>query len=953
LKGRVGQKFAVVVLICFTGIFSTPVRIQEYLETKISDTTLAGNYFARAKALYDSAKFHHSIIYFEKAAKLYADHAIWGRHIGSKNNLGDALIHIGEYDSAIIILEDALQTSIDHFGEISIFAARSYNLLGVAYRNLGEYDLAMKIHNEALRILGTPPIDDPYEVALTHLNIGYTYYMSEDKAVALTYYFKSLEIIKTKYGEDHILAAQLYNNIANCHLSKEYPDLVTEYHQKALKIWLENFGEIHPKTARSYRNFGVHFRNLEEWDTSLVLHQKGLNIFIELYGPKHAEVSHSYQLLGEYYEYRKQYLKAVECKKQSIVANIKDTHFNNIDIHDLNEFSAIAECDFYDPVRVMHQLNFSANDLEKLFHQTKDIGYLHTALNLRIVSNLITERIRISHQTNSDKIWLANRMSASKIWGVQFCYLLHQHYAQQFNYSEADKYLHQAFQFSEKAKSVVLLESLFESQARNYSYIPDNLLHEESELKDEITDYNNLLNLEKLKKEDADSKKVLQYERKLFALNRDHQKLIQHFQETYPNYNQLKYQVTLDAVDSIMTRLRSNEVLIEYVVSDNSLFIFTITHEDISWEKVSIDAEFPKQLQSYLQSIKKIDTEDFVTYSHKFYDYLIKPVQHKIENKDKLIIIPDGMLNYLPFETLISRKPVQGEKTDFSNLDYLINDHSIAYHFSSTLWLNNKRNFEQHFKTNNFVGFAPVFHGDSTNGYILAHNKPFVDTANNNVLARSVSLDGNQFNPLPHSETEVDSIFSLFKDSGRDAKAYFHREATEANFKNECEHFNIVHVASHAFYNSSNPELSGVAFSQSRVLDQKSEHTTSFTSRSDTVENDQVHDDILYIGEAYNLELDANLLVLSACESGIGEYIRGEGVMSMTRGFLYAGAKNIVISLWRVDDKDSKDLMVDMYRHYLAGESISASLRMAKLKMIKRRQTSFPMFWSGFVLVGD
>jgi len=518
---------------------------------------------------------------------------------------------------------------------------------------------------------------------------------------------------------------------------------------------------------------------------------------------------------------------------------------------------------------------------------------------------------------------------------------------------KAKIYLKQAFQFSEKAKSTILLESFYESRAKKYSDIPDSLLMLERKLKVKITDYTNILNIELLKKEKADSTKILQYERKLFSIRREHLDLMGHFTESYPKYNQHKYQVAMSPVDSIITHLDNNEALIEYLVGDSNIFIFAITHDNFSWEKVAIDAEFKNQLNAYLHAIKKIESENFAIYSRYLYKLLIQPIYHKIKAKGKLNIIPDGILNYLPFETLISNKPLQSGSIDFSGLNYLINDFTISYHFSSTLWLNELKNKNEQQSRFEFVGYAPVFYSDSTNGYILAHNKPFVDSSDADNNMRSITANGKYFNTLPYSEEEVESIFNLCKEKGKEAKAYFHAQATEGNFKNDCKDYRIIHVASHAFYNKSNPALSGVAFSQEHDNHHHTDISDQYITNSESVEDMQKHDGILYIGETYNLNLNADLLVLSACETGIGEFVRGEGVMSMTRGFLYSGARNIIISLWKIDDRDSKELMVDMYRHYFSGASISTSLRNAKLKLIKNPETSFPKYWSGFVLVGE
>ena len=142
-----------------------------------------------------------------------------------------------------------------------------------------------------------------------------------------------------------------------------------------------------------------------------------------------------------------------------------------------------------------------------------------------------------------------------------------------------------------------------------------------------------------------------------------------------------------------------------------------------------------------------------------------------------------------------------------------------------------------------------------------------------------------------------------------------------------------MHLATHGRMVETNPKLSNLAFSQPQG-------------------NKAKEDGILYSAETYNLDLNADLLVLSACQTGAGQIVKGEGLMGLTRGFLYSGARNIVASLWKVYDQYTSQMMVEMYRQIAAGKSYSAALCEAKLKMIANPETAAPQSWAGFVLIG-
>jgi CHAT domain-containing protein len=159
------------------------------------------------------------------------------------------------------------------------------------------------------------------------------------------------------------------------------------------------------------------------------------------------------------------------------------------------------------------------------------------------------------------------------------------------------------------------------------------------------------------------------------------------------------------------------------------------------------------------------------------------------------------------------------------------------------------------------------------------------------------------------------------------------RRASEASLKSSrLDDYRYVHFATHGLVNEPKPKLSGLMLAP--------------------VDSPQ-EDDILYLGEIYNLSLNADLVVLSACETGVGKLVKGEGLIGLTRGFLYAGAANLLVSLWQVNDASTANLMIDFYQNLLAGKSKAAALREAKLRLLEQ-QTKYakPYHWAPFVLIG-
>ena len=210
---------------------------------------------------------------------------------------------------------------------------------------------------------------------------------------------------------------------------------------------------------------------------------------------------------------------------------------------------------------------------------------------------------------------------------------------------------------------------------------------------------------------------------------------------------------------------------------------------------------------------------------------------------------------------------------------------------------------------------------------------------------RSATAGGNKFSELIYTEKEISSIVKLFAGNSLQAKGYLYSKATEENFKKQATKYKFVHIASHGFCDDKEPNLSGIAFYQIKQ--------DSLKLKDLPEEITENNEGILFSGETYNLVLNADLVVLSACESGAGRLMKGEGMMGLSRGFLYAGTPNIVYSLWKIGDFNTSQLMTDFYRYVLQKKNYAHALRLAKLNLLNTEATAFPKFWSGFELVGE
>jgi CHAT domain-containing protein len=302
---------------------------------------------------------------------------------------------------------------------------------------------------------------------------------------------------------------------------------------------------------------------------------------------------------------------------------------------------------------------------------------------------------------------------------------------------------------------------------------------------------------------------------------------------------------------------------------------------------------------------------------------LLQPISRMLVGKRALVIVADGSLHRLPFEVLFL--PDTSSRGDLRALPYLIRRFAISYAPSASV----------------LVELQHDPHQTAPKGFI-AFGDPIYDPPAAGVFAsalRATSPAGRiNLQPLPYSHTEIDGIAKLF--ARDDRELFFGEAASEENVKapDRLARYRLVHFSTHGYINETRPRFSGLVLSLQPVNPQSA------------IRDPQSEDGVLSAYEIFNLKLKADLVVLSACETGLGKEVKGEGLMSLTRAFMYAGTPSVVVSLWNVNDESAADLMIRFYRNLQTGKSKSEALRQAQLETIN--DNGFPFFWAPFVLVG-
>jgi len=391
--------------------------------------------------------------------------------------------------------------------------------------------------------------------------------------------------------------------------------------------------------------------------------------------------------------------------------------------------------------------------------------------------------------------------------------------------------------------------------------------------------------------------------------------LIKVFGEQYPAYYDLKYDHSVININEVQVNLDADQAIVEYTLTDSSLYTFLITPISTAFYKTELDSTFYRKL-AILQQMAKIDYADhklsdfkqYITASNDIYLTLFSKVDEEIKDR-RIIIIPDGKLGYLSFESLVTTLPDM-KSIDYRNLDYLIKKNPISYSYSSTLLFKNNVS-----KTsgNSVLAFAPEY-------------KSGIGSNESESTLRQIT---NQLKPLVNAQEEVVNVMNLFRGT-----VFKNDEATESNFKSNSPKYDVLHLAMHTLMNDEDPMYSKMVF---------------------TMDNDSIEDGYLNTFEIYNLNLNAQLAVLSACNTGSGKILNGEGIMSLARGFIYSGVPSIVMTLWEVDDKSGADIMTGFYSHLKAGLSKDVALQKAKLDYLSTASQlrAHPYFWSAYVNIGN
>lgn len=742
-------------------------------------------------------------------------------------------------------------------------------------------------------------------------NIGIFYKKIDNYSKALTCYEEALkiaQIIKDKKEESSCLnnIGIIYKNIGNY-------DKALDYLERSLAIDRNTMDDIYismtlNNMGTAYRNKGLISGNTEDFQQALDYFNECLTL-TQKTGDKKTEI-HALNNIGNVYSDLKKYHDALRSfqtgyEKAKKVQDVEAMGMilNNMGIVHYNQGNYKESTMYYQKAidlareikggQILWEAYLEiAKAYEKQSKLTEALENYKNSISIieDIRSQFKLEELKASYFGSDKRIDAYHNL-------IHLLMTLHQ--------SNPTKAYHiEAFDYMERAKARAFLDSLEHSQINISQQIDFKLQNQEKELMKDISKlYTKLLAAKYSLEEKQDIKEQLQTcEDRWETLKRE-------VRTKSPVYANLKYPEIITFEEAQKKLPDTHTAFFAYSIGKDSSYVFVVTKKGLKIFSLPPRDKINTQVSNYLKLIADREHQDF-TSGFELYCQFVQPgLDEDIEN---IIFIPDGILHFLPFEALVTTNP---EK------HWLIEDYEVSYIPS----ISSLREIIQRKKSN----------GTKPGRHILAFGDPFFGsleskTTDSDIIQSFYSSSAFNLYRLKYSGFEIDKIGSLFKRKKRDI--FRRKEASEEQLKgHNLADYKIIHFATHSLIDDKKPARSAIVLS---------------------LDEDPAEDGFLQMREIYNLNLNSDLVTLSSCQTGLGQFIHGEGIDSLNRAFFYAGASSVLMSLWSVNDQASAQLMERFYLHLRSSQSIMSALRKAKLEMIGAKSVSHPYYWAGFVISG-
>lgn len=837
---------------------------------------------------------------------------------------GYAQFSLNEIPSSLESFQKSVESFTSYLPNNHYKIARPYAMLGYLYRYFQVNErLALKNYQLELQtILANPSRFDNNRKFYSAYNLATTYRLIQDYEFALSYAFQGLNIAQSE--ENPQLLELSYSVIANTYNVVGKKQEAIKNYLKKIAITQKLRGQDADVLTKDFDNLGLAQVDLGNYNDALSSYKKSLNISTRL--NKNADRAYTLMLIGNLYEKISDFKKAKCYLTQALnLSTDRDTELLAYEslasmYSKKNQFDSTQ---YYYQKSIATKLNTKVDGLLKIslerleattmlfktlqlsakaylneFKVGGDVNALKKANDIytRIDSIAFTKRSSLSSQESK----LFFQKSAYQLYegALETMYLLQES-------KDCENCIDKAWHFMEVNRNIVLREQMNRAQRYQDLGVSDSIKSMEKEFHRKSASLRSKIVSCGLS-EECSEEEIIIFRNQWLKNEQQFNIFIDEVKNLFPKYYNLSYQVEPVFISDYQERMADNELLISYFQGKHHIYWLSVSGQSKKFGRVQLTKELEGHISMFLEetSGKTLSQQslqsaysNFHTSAYQLYQALVNPPLRGIQ-PEKLVILANGKFSEVSFEALIQKQASNTEGIDFKHLDYLINNYEINYALSANLL------------------YQTLLRETGGKSGVLAFGNP---------SSKNQSL-------LPGSAQELKSI----KRNISSPLIFDKENATKSNFEEaiQSNKFDILHFSLHGSANKSNPLNSKLVFSDNKKVPE---------------------DTVLHLYELYALNLSAKLVVLSACETNIGQWSKGEGTISLARGFAYNNNPNIITSLWKINDSKSAQIISDFYENISSEKGAGKSLREAKLEFLNSSNelTSHPSNWAALVHFGN
>jgi CHAT domain-containing protein/Tfp pilus assembly protein PilF len=922
---------------------------------KKSEARTLGNIASMYVVAGDYAKARESFTEALQLSRAVGDHQA---EIITMAYLGDVLSLLGDKRQALDQYKQVLNRARE--SGIRGLEASMLSAIGSVYQDTGEMRQSMNHYNQALKL--HTELGNKRGAAVTLNNLGALNFDIGEMQKALDHYEQALKIrreIKDVLGE-----AETLNNMGVAHQELLGDnEKALEYYKQALPLF-RAVGYARGE-ANLFNSFGVAYKALQDFDKALESYEQAMQLWQKLNDRRGQSLT--LRNIGLVYNLDlNQPQKALAYYNQALPlareTSDREGEANcllrmGLAYMVLNENEKAFE-NLAQALKIEEEIYNRRAEAETRFALSRaefKRGNLETALKHAEITLNIVESIRSGLASSKHRSSFFATVQDYYRWQMELLMKMHQ---QKPNEGWDAK----ALQLSERARARGLLELLMEARADIRQSVDANLLAEESELQQRITALTNrrirLLNARHTQEQ------VERINGEIKELTAEYEKVEAQIRATSPRYAALVQPQPLTLAEIQKKGLDHETVLLEYALGDEQSFLWVVTQNALYSYELPKRETIETSARAFYKAISSRPTnaktnKEYISAAATLSDMLLKPAAAHLQRGKRLLIVGDRILQYIPFAALpipsskfgvlsskSKRQTVNSElQTPNVELPLIVNHEIVSLPSASTLAVLREevRGRNQNAK---YVAVLadPVFEASDLrvkkeSATIPETNKDLSRDRTLQSLLRTINsesaLESAQPIPrLPYTRREALSIAALVNET--QSKVFLDFDANYANATNtSLGQYRFLHFATHGLLNAEQPELSGILLS---LVDQQGQPQSQA---------------LLRLGEVYNLKLPVELVVLSGCQTALGKEIKGEGLIGLTRGFMYAGSPRVVASVWKVDDAMTAEIMKYFYEAMLGPKRLppAAALRHAQKQMLQQKIE--PFYWAAFVIQGE